>query len=409
MKLTQLKEIAKLAVNIGINLQQGQEVWVYSSVNQAKFCEILTKECYDNVASKVIVEFHDEKIERMKYQYQNLKTLLDIRLSEKNKMKERSEVLPCLIYIDDDDPNLFDGLDTSKIDKSNQKKRKVFKKYRDQESMKNQWLIISLPSKSWAKQVFPNEKPNVAFKKLEDAILLTMRVKEGEDTISKWKEHISLLKKRADYLNSLNLDYLRYQSANGTDLILHLQEGHQWLSAESFNLKGVAFTANIPTEEVFTMPKKEGVDGIVYAVKPLSLNGKIIKDFTLRFEKGRIVEVHAKENEDTLKKAIDTDEGSHYLGEVALVPFSSPINQTNILFFNTLFDENACCHLAFGQAFEDNFKDYEKMTREEMIKKGFNDSLIHVDFMIGSRDLKITGYDFDGKEYPIFVNGDYAF
>lgn len=398
------KKYAQVAVKIGINLQKGQEVIVFCSTNQASFAQAIVEECYKNGASKVMIEWNNEKISKLHYLYQTPEALQRIENWEIEKFKRRSEVFPALIHIEDADPNAFNGCDMDKIIKANIARRKAIKVYRDKENLYDQWTIIAVPSNSWAKKVFPNMPVSKAKKMLLDAIIKTTRL-DTPDPILAWKNHIATLQQKAAKLNELNLDYLVYKSNNGTNLTLKLQPNHVWLSAQSTSLQNITYCANMPTEEVFTMPKRDGVDGVVVATKPLSYNGKVIEDFKIYFEKGRIVKVEAKTNEDVLQKAIDTDEGSHYLGEVALVPFDSPINKTNLLFYNTLFDENACCHLAFGQAFEDNLKDYTNLTKEEMIKRGFNDSLIHVDFMIGSQDLSIIGYDFNGQEHQIFKNG----
>ncbi len=400
------RKIALAAVKIGVNLQKGQDAVIFCSTNQVKLANAIVEQCYKCGANKVTVEWSNEDINRLHYTYQSESTLKNIEKWEIEKSKRRSEICPALIYIEDEDPDAYNGCDMDKIMNANIERRKAIKPYRDIENMYDQWVIIAVPSLSWAKKVFPEDKPAKAQEKLLKAILKTMRI--DKNPVKAWEKHISYLKEKANILNDINLDYLKYSSKNGTDLTLKLQPNHVWLSARSKSLKNIEYCANMPTEEVFTMPKRDGVNGVVVSTKPLSYNGKVIENFKVYFKDGRIIKVEAEKNEDVLKKAIETDEGSHYLGEVALVPFNSPINQTGLLFYNTLFDENACCHLAFGEAFEDNMKNYESMTKEEMIALGFNDSLIHVDFMIGSDDLDIVGYDKNGKEYQIFKNGVWA-
>ena len=407
MNKTTCKKIADLAVNIGVNIQKGQDAVIFVSTRNAKLARYIAEACYQKGARKVSVEFKDEEFQKIKYLNEDLKTLSKMERWESLKIKQRSERLPVLIHVDDDDPDAFNGVDVDKMTKANIARGKRVKKYRDYEFLYNQWTIIAVPSPKWAKKVFPNESSSVAQQKLLDVILKTTRL-DGENPVKDWEKHITYLKEKAKKLNDLNLDYLIYKSKNGTDLKLHLQPNHVWLSARSKSLQNIEYSANMPTEEIFTMPKRDGVDGVVVATKPLSHNGKVIEDFKIYFEKGRIIKVEAKVNQEVLEKAIDTDEGSHYLGEVALVPFDSPINQTGLLFYNTLFDENACCHLAFGQAFEDNLKGYENMTKEEMKQLGFNESLTHVDFMIGSEDLEIIGIDYNKKEHQIFKNGVWA-
>ena len=407
MNKTTCKKIADLAVNIGVNIQKGQDAVIFVSTRNAKLARYIAEACYQKGARKVSVEFKDEEFQKIKYLNEDLKTLSKMERWESLKIKQRSERLPVLIHVDDDDPDAFNGVDVDKMTKANIARGKRVKKYRDYEFLYNQWTIIAVPSPKWAKKVFPNESSSVAQQKLLDVILKTTRL-DGENPVKDWEKHITYLKEKAKKLNDLNLDYLIYKSKNGTDLKLHLQPNHVWLSARSKSLQNIEYSANMPTEEIFTMPKRDGVDGVVVSTKPLSHNGKVIEDFKIYFEKGRIIKVEAKVNQEVLEKAIDTDEGSHYLGEVALVPFDSPINQTGLLFYNTLFDENACCHLAFGQAFEDNLKGYENMTKEEMKQLGFNESLTHVDFMIGSEDLEIIGIDYNKKEHQIFKNGVWA-
>ena len=402
------KKYAEVAVKIGVNIQKGQDAIIFASTRQANFVKYLVKECYKSGARKVRVEFHDEEIDKLNYKYESAKVLKNIDNWEIEKAKARSEQLPVLIHVDDDNPDAFSKLDLKKINDARIARRMAVKQYKDKEFLYCQWVIIALPSESWAKKVFPNETKKNAMKLLESAILKTARI-DVEDPVYAWEEHIKDLKSHANYLNDINLDYLVYTSKNGTNLKIKLHPKHVWVSARSKSLQNIEYCANLPTEEVFTMPLRNGVDGIVYSSKPLVYNGQIIEDFALTFKEGRIVKVEAKTNQEVLQNAIDSDEGSHYLGEVALVPYNSPINQTGLLFYNTLFDENACCHLAFGQAFEENLNGYESLSKEELIKEGFNESVLHVDFMIGSEDLSIKGYDKNGKEYIIFEDGIWAY
>lgn len=408
ISVKEMKKFAMVAVQIGANLQPGQDAVIFISTKQRRLAALLAEECYRRGARKVTVEWKDEEISRLKYRYQSIKTLKEIDRWEISKARQRSQRLPVLIHIEDDDPDAFASLDPKKIAAEKIARAKATKVYRNREFLYDQWTILAVPSTPWAKKVFPELPTSQAKEALWQAIRKTTRL-DSDHPIAAWEEHIADLKKRAQVLNELNLEYLVYTSSNGTNLKLQLQPDHQWLSARSKSLQQIEYCANLPTEEVFTMPKRDGVDGVAVATKPLSYDGKVIEGFKVYFEKGRIVKTEAAVNGDVLQRAIDTDEGSHYLGEVALVPFNSPINQTGLLFFNTLFDENACCHLAFGEAFEDNIKGYETLSREELKEKGFNESLIHVDFMIGSEDLSIVGVDGSGKEHPIFKNGVWAF
>lgn len=244
--------------------------------------------------------------------------------------------------------------------------------------------------------------------KLWKAIIKSIRL-DAEDPVAAWKEHTANLKKRVDFLNRKNFKYLRYSNSLGTDLIIELPEGHQWIGGAEYTIGGIEFNANMPTEEVYTLPKRNGVEGKVVSTMPLNYNGNIIDNFTLTFKEGRIVDYTAEKGLDMLRTLIETDEGSHYLGEVALVPYDSPISNQRILFYNTLFDENASCHLAIGKAYSTCLRNGRDMTEEELLKAGVNDSLVHVDFMIGTEDLEITGITAYGKEVPVFLKGNFAY
>lgn len=408
MNKTIYKRFADVAVSIGINLQPGQEVILNISTRQREFAKYLVEACYKKGASNVIIDWYDEEISRLKYKYGEERILATLEEWEIERASHFANKLPCRIYVDDDNPDAYAGLDMKKIISINQKRRKVVKKYRDMAEGKDQWLIIAVPSVKWAQMVFPNDKPKVAVRKLWEAIIKTTRI-DTKNPVKAWNEHILNLKKKSEYLNSIKLDYLKYESSNGTNLTLKLHDRHLWQSASEKNIYGIEFVANMPTEEVFTMPDRNGVNGVVHSTKPLSYNGAIIEDFTCYFEHGKCVKVEAKKGQEVLEGIVFADENSSRLGEVALVPYNSPINETGLLFYNTLFDENACCHLAFGMAFKDNLLGYETMSEEEFKTIDFNDSVVHVDFMIGSSDLSIKGYDKDGKEYPIFSNGVWSF
>ena len=398
---------AKLAVKIGINLQKGQDVTINASTRLVDIVKEVVRECYENGARRVTVEWTNEEIQKLNYLHAETEVLGEVLGWEEEKAKYNAENLPCKIFIDDTDPNAFAGVDVMKMAEVRKSRFKVLKKYRDMSDNKDQWLIVAVPSPSWAKTVFPELETEEAVAKLWEAIIKTMRL-DAEDPVAAWEEHITNLADKSDKLNAMNLDYLTYKAANGTDLTVKLQPNHIWLSARETNLRGIDFTANMPTEEVFTMPKRDGVNGVVVSTKPLSLNGQLVENFKITFENGKAVKTEAEKGLETLNTMLDMDESSRHLGEVALVPFNSPINQTGLLFSNTLFDENAFCHFAFGFAFKNNIKGYENMTKEDFEAVGFNDSVNHVDFMIGSDDLEIVGYDFDGNAYKIFENGVWA-
>lgn len=398
---------AKLAVKIGINLQKGQDVIITASTNLAEIVKEFVKTCYENGARTVTVDWTNEEISKLHWLHESEEALSEIPLWAEEKAKYRAEKLPCKIYIDDDDPNAYDGMDATKMANVQKARYKVMKKYRDMSDNKDQWLIIAVPSPKWALTVFPELEEKDAVEKLWEAIIKTMRL-DVEDPVQAWEDHIAYLNDKQSKMNAMNLDYLVYKSGNGTDLTVKLQPNHYWISARETNLSGIDFTANMPTEEVFTMPKRDGVNGVVVSTKPLSLNGQLVENFKITFAEGKAVEIEAEKGLETLETMLDMDESSRYLGEVALVPYDSPINQTGLLFSSTLFDENACCHFAFGRAFKNNIKGYENMSQKDFENVGFNDSVNHIDFMIGSEDLEIKGYDFEGKEYQIFKNGVWA-
>ena len=407
MNLNTMKKYAQAVVELGANVQEGQYVIINSSIRQAKFVHCLVEQCYKRKARFVKVEYSDDEVSKLTYKNVEEKTYVENTLQNLYRLKNYTKILPVQIYVEDSDPDVYKGIDISKAMKARIKTYPKVKKYRDMMENKYQWVIVAMPSIPWAKKIFPNDKPSVAFKKLEQAILKTTRI--DNNAVNNWKEHIKNLQEKSKILNELNLDYLEYKSENGTDLKLKLMPNHVWISARENALgSNIDFTANMPTEEVFSMPSYDGVDGVVVSTKPLSLRGKLVEDFKVYFEKGRAYKVEARVGQEVLEQLLSDDEGSRHLGEVALVPYSSPINQSGILFFNTLFDENASCHLAFGAAFKNNIKGYENMTDEDFKKMNFNESMNHVDFMIGSKDLSIIGTTFDGTKVEIFKDGNWA-
>lgn len=408
MKKSTMQKYARLVAQKGVNVQKGQEVVVNASLDQPEFVKMVVEECYRKGASKVMVEWSYQPLTKLNYRYRSVKTLSTMENWEVEKLKNRVEKLPAMIYIESDDPDGLNGVDQSKVAKSQQARYPIIKPLRDQMENKYQWCIVAVPGEAWAKKVFPGERVNKAVEKLWNAILYTARA-DGENPVEAWNDHNADLKKRYDYLNSLGIKSLHYTASNGTDFTVGLIDDALFLGGSETTLGGVEYNPNIPSEEVFTSPMRGEAEGIVYATRPLSYRGQLIDNFSIRFENGRAVEVHAEQGEDLLKQMISMDEGASYLGECALVPYDSPIRNSEITFFNTLFDENACCHLALGAGFENCIKDYEKYTLEECEKKGINDSMIHVDFMIGSEDLNIVAITRSGEIVPIFRNGNWAF
>ena len=408
MNKTLLKNYAKLIVEIGANVQKGQDVVVNARVNEAYFAELIVEAAYKAKARSVRVEWSDDQITRLAYKYQSIKTLSEMPKWQEEKLQHAVDTLPARIYIVSDDPDALKGVDQDKFTKVKMALGPTIMKYREQMENKYQWVIAGIPSEAWAKKVFPNETKNNAVKKLWDAILTTTRVLG--DPIKNWEDHNKILKEKCDWLNNLNIDTLYYKSSNGTDFSIRLKQGMIFEGGAARTIQGVIYQPNMPTEECFTSPDKTSANGIVMATKPLSVDGKVVDNFGFKFENGKVVEVIAenKDHKDVLEHLISVDEGARQLGEVALVPFDSPINQTGILFFETLYDENACCHLALGRAFDECIKDFDKKSEEEIASFDLNKSIIHVDFMIGSRDLNITAKTIDGKMVEIFKNGTWA-
>ncbi len=408
MKKTILRDYAKLLARKGVNVQKGQEVIIVAELDQPDFVRILAEECYRAGAGKVTVEWNYQPLRKLDVRYQKEKTLSKVENWEIEKIKHRVETLPAIIYLESEDPDGLKGINQKKMAKCLGIRRGVFKPYRDEMDNKYQWCIAAVAGKAWAKKVFPNERTSVATEKLWEAILYTSRA-QG-DGIRNWEEHNADLKNRYEYLNSLEITELHYTSANGTDLTVGLLPQGRFMGGSDLLLgSDVEYNANIPSEEVFTSPDRNRAEGVVYASMPLSYQGALIENFYFVIKDGKITEAHAEKGEELLNSILDTDEGARYLGECALVPYDSPIRNSGILFYNTLFDENAACHLAFGEGFSSCVKDYEKYTLDEIREMGINNSIVHVDFMIGTADLSITAKTASGKEIAIFKDGNWAF
>lgn len=408
MKKTILRKYAKLIARVGVKIRKGQDVVIQAELDQPEFVEMLTDECYKAGARKVTVEWSHQPLQKYHVRHRSLKTLSTLDDWEVAKLEHYADTLPCRIYLISEDPDGLCGINQEKNAKALQARYKVIKPIRDKMENKYQWCIAAVPGVKWAKKVFPGERASRAVELLWEAILKTSRV--DEDPEEAWRKHNEDLARRCEYLNSLGIESLEYKSSNGTDLKVGMIPDALFCGGGEYALgSGNYFNPNIPSEEVFTTPKRGEAEGIVYSTKPLSYRGELIEDFSIRFEGGRAVEVKAKRGEELLKQMISMDEGAAYLGECALVPYDSPIRNSGILFYNTLFDENAACHLALGMGFSNCLKDYEKYTLDECRAKGINDSQIHEDFMIGSEDLSITAHTRDGCDVPIFRDGNWAF
>ena len=407
MKKSVLRAYARLIAESGVNVQKGQEVFITAELDQPEFVAMVVEECYRRKAKKVVVDWNYQPLTKLHVRHQSLTTMSTLDNYEEARWQHYVDTIPCRIYLLSEDPDGLRGVDQEKMAKAQQKKYPIIKGYRDQIENKYQWCIAAVPGVKWAKKLFPELRASQAVEKLWEAILHTSRV--DDDPVAAWDVHNKDLKARCDYLNSLGIRELQYHASNGTDLRVGMIPEAQFCGGGETSLQGIFFNPNIPTEECFISPKRGVAEGIVYSSKPLSYQGQLIDEFWIRFHEGKAVEWGAKENEALLTKLITMDEGSAYLGECALVPFNSPINETGILFYNTLFDENACCHLALGMGFADTIRDFEHKTLEEVRALGVNDSMVHEDFMIGTADLEIDALCEDGSVQPVFRGGTWAF
>ena len=407
MKKTVLREYAKLIVRCGVNVQKGQEVIIYADLDQPEFVQMVVEEAYKAKAKSVTVEWNYQPLAKIHTRYRSLKVMSEVPEWQKAKLQRRVEVLPCRIHIISEDPDGLKGMNMQKMAKARQATYPIIKPYIDATEGKEQWCIAAVPGKAWAKKVFPGERTSVAVEKLWEAILSTSRV--NEDPIAAWEKHNADLHARCEYLNNLKIDSLHYTADNGTDLTVGMIADAVFCGGREVSKQGIAFNPNIPSEECFISPMKGKAEGIVYSTKPLSYQGQLIENFFIRFENGKAVESGAEKNAELLATMLAMDEGAAYLGECALVPQKSPIAESGILFYNTLFDENASCHLAMGRGFPDTIKDHHNKTLEECRQLGINESMIHEDFMIGCDTMNIDATTRDGKVIPIFRNGNWAF
>ena len=407
MKKSILRKYAHLIAVTGINVQKGQEVFVAAELDQPEFVKMVVEECYRAGAKRVIVDWNYQPLDKLHIRWRSQKNLSTLESWEEARWQHYVKEIPCRIYLVSEDPDGLKGINQEKFAKAQQEKYKVIRPYRDQIENKYQWCIAAVPGAAWAKKLFPKLPKGQAIEKLWEAILAASRV--TDDPVQAWKEHNDDLARRCAYLNALGIETLEYRSANGTNFLVGMIEDAEFKGGGETSLLGHYFNPNIPSEEVFISPKRGVAEGVVYSTKPLSYQGQLIENFSIRFENGKAVEVHAEKNEELLKKIVSMDEGAAYLGECALVPYDSPIQNTGLLFCETLFDENAACHLALGMGFADTIRNFEKYTLDECRAKGINDSMVHVDFMIGSADLDIDAHTRDGKTVPIFRKGNWAF
>lgn len=403
-----LLKYARLAALKGINIQKDKMLVINSPIECSEFARMIAEEAYKAGACDVVINYNDEKFNKIKYENTSTEILAFTPQFEKDKYNYYVEEGASFLSISASDPDLLKDIDSSKIATVQKSRREALKRYYEAcNSNENAWCIVSVPTKGWAEKVFKDTVSEEAVERLWDAIFTVMRIKE-DDPVEAWNRHLKILDKKVRELNDHNFKYLHFKNSLGTDLKVELVKDHIWCGGEDTTKNGIEFIANMPTEEVFTTPKMDGVNGIVYSSKPLSYCGNLIDKFSLTFKDGKVVDCTAETGLDVLKEIIKTDENSCRLGEVALVPYDSPISNSNIIFFNTLYDENASCHLALGSSYPSCIKNGENMNKEQLLEAKANSSLAHVDFMIGTEDTEIIGVKEDGTEIPLFKNGNWA-
>lgn len=403
-----LKKYARLIVRVGANVGSGDRAIIYADTENAPLAVEVARDCYRCGASHVSVEWSNDELTRLHYTHRMTDDMTEIPRWEKEKMRDMSERLPCRIRIESSDPDLLRGVSREKIRAVQSARAKAFKPYRDAMDNRHAWVIAAAPSKAWAAKIFPDLTVGKAVDRLWDAILASVHVDSKSDPVETWKQINRNFRDTCDWLNRNAFTALEYSSSNGTSFIVGLIPGVKWLGGGEETLQGHFFNPNLPTEEIFTTPKAGAASGKLVATKPLSYNGQLIENFSVTFEQGKAVSWEAEKGKEMLDQLFAMDEGAKMLGELALVPRSSSIARSGILFYNTLFDENASCHVALGEGFTNLYPDYERYTRAELTERGINDSLVHVDFMIGADDLTVTGIRGDGTRVPVFEQGEWA-
>ncbi len=401
---------ARLVVRTGVNLQEEQILVINSPVACADFARQMAREAYAAGAHDVVISWSDEEFSRLRYDLAKKEVFTEFPEWRRLFYQDYAEQGAAFVTIAAGNPEIFKGVEADRLTLANQAAGAALLEYRARlMSNRNTWCVVSVPTPGWAGKVFPALSGEEGVKRLWQEIFAAVRIREGGDPVREWQEHTAFLKKAADFMNGHAFHFLHYKNDLGTDLVVELPEGHIWAGGVDYSDRGIPFVANLPTEEIYTIPRRNGVNGTVVATKPLSFNGNLIEDFLLVFQDGKVVDCKAKEGEETLRELLGTDEGSCYLGEVALVPFDSPISKSGLLFYNSLYDENASCHFALGKAYPTCIRGGEKMQSVELLQHGVNDSLLHEDFMVGSRHLSIVGTTGDGKRLPVFAEGNFAF
>jgi aminopeptidase len=402
-----LDRLAQVAVNVGLQLQPGQDLLLTAPVAALPLVRRIAEHAYRAGAGLVTPIMSDEDITLSRYRYGPEASFDRAATWLYDGMAKAFGNNTARLAIVGDNPMLLSGEDPAKVSRANKANSIAYQPALEKiAGFDINWNIVAYPGPSWARLVFPNDDADVAVGKLADAIFAASRV-DSSDPVAAWASHNAVLRSRTQWLNGQRFSALHFKGP-GTDLMVGLADGHEWEGGASEAKNGIVCNPNIPTEEVFTTPHAHRVSGHVSSTKPLSYQGTLIDEISVRFEEGRIVEARAAKGESVLNKVLDTDEGARRLGEVALVPHSSPISKSGLLFFNTLFDENAACHIALGQCYSKCFINGANLTPEQIAAQGGNKSLIHIDWMIGSDQVDIDGVRADGTRVPVFRKGEWA-
>ncbi|WP_134704312.1 aminopeptidase [Ammoniphilus sp. YIM 78166] len=403
-----LEKYAELAIKVGVNIQPNQTLWVNAPIHAVDFIRLVVKKGYEAGAKHVHVEWQDEGCTRLKYDLAPNEAFHEYPVWRAKALEEIAQGGGAYLFVQSEDPELLKGVDAERITAYSKAAGVALKTWREYiTTHRMSWSIVAAPSIPWAKKVFPHLGEQEAVEALWNAIFTATRA-DQDDPVANWEKHNATLREKVQYLNHKQYKKLHYK-APGTELTVELPKGHLWHGGATKNEIGILFNANMPTEEVYTSPVKYGTKGVVHSTKPLSYQGNLIENFWIKFENGRIVEYQAEKGHETLKAMIEIDEGAHYLGEIALVPHHSPISSSNLIYYNTLFDENASSHLAIGNSFASCLEGGSTMSKEQLAKVGLNDSITHVDFMIGSAEMDIDGETEDGKREAVFRRGNWAF
>lgn len=403
-----IENYTELLVRKGVALQQGQELVVNGPVERADFVRLVVSKAYQAGAGHVTVLWADSELSRMEYAHMGIEYFRNVPVWKREQLNTLAANGAAFLFIEGTDPFALTGIDPEKPAVRARSHSEQCHEYREGLDFgRNPWCIAGAPVDAWATAVFPNVPTHEAIYRLWKAILKTSRA-DGDDPLAEWDRHNDAFKRNKELLNGYTFDQLHYTSSNGTDLIVGMNPHHMWEGGCEVSADGLVFFPNIPTEEVFTTPDCNRINGVVHSVLPLVHAGRIVKDFWLRFEDGCVVDYDAAKGKDVLRSIIETDERSCRLGECALVAKNTPIRQSGLLYYSTLYDENASCHLALGKGFPECLEGGLSMNREELIAHGVNQSHTHVDFMIGADDLNVVGITADGKRVPVFEDGLWA-